>query len=201
MIIDLTMSIDMETPVFPGDPKQKIEQIATIEKDGWNEKRLTFNSHFSTHIDAPLHMIKGGKSLSDYPMEKFIGEAVVFDVRGKSEIEIDLSEVNKGNIIFFFTGHGEKAYNEGYFKNNPIITEKMAKEMVDKKIKIVGLDSFTPDNKPYSVHKLFFRNDILIVENLMNLEKLAGKRSQCYILPLKIKDADGAPCRVVCIVD
>ncbi len=60
-IIDLSILIDERTPVYPGDPKQDIKQIATIEKEGWNEKRITFNSHFSTHIDAPFHMLKDGK--------------------------------------------------------------------------------------------------------------------------------------------
>ena len=64
-------------------------------------------------------------------------------------------------------------------------------------MKIVGIDSFSPDNEPFEVHKMFFKNEILIVENLVNLEKLNGKRFKCYIFPLKIQDADGAPCRVV----
>ena len=70
MIIDLTMSIDEETPVFPGDPKQEIKQYATIKENGWNEKRLTINSHFSTHIDAPFHMLENGKKLTIVTGEK-----------------------------------------------------------------------------------------------------------------------------------
>ena len=201
MIIDLTMPIDERTPTFPGDPKQEIKQLATIEKDGWSEKRLTFNSHFSTHIDAPLHMLEGGKTLTDFPLEKFIGEAIVLDVKGKREIETDLSNLKEGDIVFFLTEHSKKAYNEDYFKNNPVITEKTAQQLINRKISIVGLDSFTPDNEPFPVHKMFLKEDILIVENLVNLEKLAGKRFQCYILPLKIQDADGAPCRIIAISD
>ena len=56
MIIDLSMPIDEKTPTWPADPKQEIRQLATVEKEGYNEKRLTINSHFSTHIDASLHM-------------------------------------------------------------------------------------------------------------------------------------------------
>lgn len=42
MILDLTMPINEKTPTFPGDPKQKIKQLATVEADGWNEKRWLF---------------------------------------------------------------------------------------------------------------------------------------------------------------
>ena len=195
------MPIDERTPSFPGEVSQKIEQVATIENNGWNVKRLCINSHFSTHIDAPVHMIEGGKSLSDYPMDKFIGEAVVLDVRGQSEIEADLSEIRKGDIVFFLTGHSSKAYDDDYFENNPVISERTAHDLIEKEINIVGLDSFTPDNEPYLIHKMFLRADILIVENLINLENLAGKRFRCCILPLNIKDGDGAPCRVAGIVD
>jgi kynurenine formamidase len=196
-LFDLTMPIDERTPTYPGDPKQEIEQIATIEKDGWTEKRLTFNSHFSTHIDAPIHMVKGGKKLTDFPLEKLIGEAVVIDVRGQKEIVADLENVKEDDIVFFFTGQTDKAYSDNFFKNEPVISMETAKGLIKKKAKIIGIDSFTPDHEPFEIHKLLLGNDILIVENLINLKELSGKRFQCFILPLNIAEADGAPCRVI----
>ena len=196
MIIDLTMPIDRDTPTFPGEQPYEIEQVATIEWNGWNMKRLCISSHFSTHMDAPAHMIEGGNTLSDYPMEKFIGEAIVLDVRGQKEIVADLDYVREGDIVFFLTGHSEKAYDEDYFEDNPVISEATARDLVEKGISIVGIDSFTPDNEPYLVHKMFLGADIPIVENLVNLEKLAGARFRCCIMPLHIRGGDGAPCRI-----
>ena len=194
------MPIDEKTPVFPGDQKQEIKQIATIKENGWNEKRLCINSHFSTHIDAPFHMLENSKKLTDFPLETFIGEAIVIDSRGQREIKPDLRAVKTNDIVFFFTGYTNKAYSDDFFKNNPIIPKETAQKLIDKKVKIVGLDSYTPDNEPFETHKLLFRHQILIVENLVNLGKLKGKRFMCYILPLKIRDADGAPCRVIGII-
>lgn len=194
---DLTMEINENTPVFPGDPRQEIRQVATIAKDGWNELRLSFNTHFSTHIDAPYHMLESGKKLSEYPAGFFFGEGIVIDARKQNPIEPDLLGVAPHDIVFFCTEHANKAYSKDYFTGNPVISKKTAEALIEKKIKIVGLDSFTPDNAPYDVHKLFFKNDILIVENLVNLRPLIGKRFECVILPLNVRDADGAPCRVV----
>jgi len=196
-IFDLTMPIDERTPTFPGNSKQEIKQVATIRENGWNEKRLTISSHFSTHIDAPFHMLADGKKLTDFPIENFVGRAIVIDAKNQLEIEPNLDDVKPKDIVFFYTGHTKKAYSEDFFQNNPVITKKTAQNLIDKKIKIVGLDSYTPDNEPFEIHKLFFRHNILIVENLVNLGQLAGKRFKCFILPLKIQDADGAPCRVV----
>lgn len=200
MIIDLTMMIDETTPVYPGDPKQEIRQIATIEKDGWNEKRLAFNSHFSTHIDAPAHMLDNGKTLTDFPIETFVGDAIVIDVRGQQEIADDLEDVEKDDMVFFYTGHTSKRNTAGYFENNPVLSEATALQLIKKKIKMIGIDSFSPDNTPWLIHKLLFKSNILIVENLVDLDKVSGKKFRCYILPLKIKDGDGAPCRVVAVL-
>ncbi len=200
-IYDLSMLIDKRTPNWPGDPEIIIQNVSTVKKDKIGKKVLTFHSHFSTHIDAPSHMVAGGKTLSDYPIDKFVGEGIVLDVRGQKEIDTNLDSVKKEDIVFFLTGYSDNMYRNDYFQNNPVLTEKIAKELVKKKIKIIGLDSPTPDNEPYTLHKLFFKYDILIIENLVNLHELAGKRFQCYALPLNIKDGDGAPCRVIGITE
>jgi len=198
-IIDLTMPLDEKTPNFPGDPKIEIKRH-TLPKYKVGKTFLSIHSHIATHIDAPSHMIENGKTLSDYPMEKFVGEAVVMDVLGMDKIEADLSTVKEDDIVFFYTDHSRKAYDPDYFQNNPVITKETGKALIEKKIKTVGLDSFTPDNEPYDIHKMFLSNDILIVENLVNLKSVTGRRFQCFILPLKLTHADGAPCRVVGII-
>ncbi len=197
MLYDLTMPISERTPNFPDDPAIVIRQVSTIEADGYNKKLITLHSHCSTHIDAPLHMIAGGKSLADLPIEAFIGEGVVLDVRGQQEIETNLSQVLEGDIVFFCTSHTDKAGLPDFFTGNPVLTVPMAQALIDRKVKIVGLDSFTSDNEPYTIHKMLLGQEILIVENLVGLLPLAGIRFKCTILPLKIQNADGAPCRVI----
>ncbi len=194
------MPIDENTPVCPGDPKQKIWQQATIAKEGWNEKRLEFSSHFGTHIDAPFHMLENGKKLDEFQPEKFVGEAIVIDARktnSKNEIIAKLEKVKENDIVLFYTGRTKKMNSPQFFENNPVISLETAGQLAEKKVKIVGLDSYTPDNEPFETHKLLFRNGILIVENLVNLEGLIGKRFVCHILALNIKNADGAPCRAI----
>ena len=197
MYIDLTMEISGRTPTFPGDPATKIEPVATIERDGWNEKKVELRTHFGTHIDAPYHMLADGKKLDEFPIETFIGEAVVVDARGISEIKKEhLPELGSADMVLFYTGHSEKAFDADYFTNNPVLLEETAEELASHGVKIVGIDSFTPDNEPYNVHKILFAKDILILENLMNLEKI-GKKCKLYIAPLNLKAADGAPARVI----
>lgn len=197
--LDLTMLLDEKTPVYPGDRHGEFSCMATVEKDGWNAMRMSFNSHFGTHMDAPLHMVSGGKSLDAYLPERFVGKAAVLDVRGKSVIrpqDCDLDRLQPGDFAFFFTGHSDDAHGPDYYSKNPVLSPELAQALVDCKVGMVGLDSWTPDNAPYTLHKLFFRNDILILENLVGLEPLSGKRADAVVAPLKVRHADGAPCRV-----
>jgi len=138
-------------------------------------------------------------------VEAFLGgmvheslECIVLDARDQNPIDIDVSEVKQGDIVFFCTNHIKKLNTDEYFKDSsPVLSEALAQKLVEKKIRIVGLDSWTPDHEPYKSHYLFLGNDIMIIENLTNLDKIVGKRCKCYALPLKIKDADGAPCRII----
>lgn len=197
MFIDLTLPIDARIPVFPKSPLPRINQIATIAKNGWNEKQFVFTSHFSTHIDAPRHMLDVGKTLSDYPIDSFLGEAIVFDMRDQYVIDVNLDLVKQNDIVFFHTNHIQHIYDLNYFENNPVLSERTFHGLMDKNISILGIDSFTIDNEPFSFHKQLFKQDIRIVENLVNLDQIPSQRFFCYIFPLNIKDADGAPCRVV----
>jgi|SRR3989344_6011928 len=201
-IIDLTMPISNKTPVFFGSPSVSISTLDTFEKDGCNDVLMKFCNHTATHVDAPFHMIKDGKRLDDFPLEKFIGEAIVFDCCNQKEIclsENDLNKIRKDDIVFIYTGSDYKS--EEYTKYYPFISNETAQKLMLKQIKIVGTDTLSPDEKPYEVHKIFLGRNILIVENLINLSKLVGKRFECYILPLNIKEADGAPCRVIAVID
>lgn len=198
-VYDLTLSLSKHTPVFPGEKKPRIEAGAQIEKDGYNTLRYEFGTHFGTHIDAPLHMIAGGKTLSDYPAQKFTGEAIILDVRGQATITHSLDGVKKGDIVLFYTGNISRLHEPDYFSKYPVISPLTAQEMVERGVSIVGLDSFTPDGPPYDLHRLFLGNDVLIVENLVIPEVLIGQRIQLFIGPLPIQGADGAPCRVLAV--
>ena len=65
MLYDLTHAITAHMPVYPGDPQPRILLQATIAHEGYAVSELTFGSHTGTHIDAPEHMIDGGKRLAD----------------------------------------------------------------------------------------------------------------------------------------
>jgi len=198
-LIDLSHKFGIGMPVYPGDAKIKLEEVCSIKKDGYTNHQVTSGMHVGTHIDAPLHFIPDGKRISEIPLDSFYGPAKIIDVRGKKEIDVDVIEnvkINKGDIVLFFTGYDQFYGKPAYFEEQPVLTEALAQKLVDTGIKMVGVDLPGPDKYPFSLHKLFLRNEILIIENLINLESLLNKDFELFAFPIKF-ETDAAYVRAV----
>ncbi len=200
-LFDLSHTFSDDIPVFPGDPKPQIEQVASIKENSFNDHKLTTVMHVGTHMDAPLHMIAGGKTIDALPVEKFIGNGIVLDVQGKDIIDgsvLDGIALKEGSIVLLYTGFGEKYGQEDYFSNAPVIAEDFARMMVEHNISGVGMDMSGPDaDQPWIVHKILLTNEIFILENLTNVGQLLEVDAfEVIALPIKLK-ADGAPTRVI----
>lgn len=200
-LIDLTHTFTSDMPVYPGDPNSSLEQIAHIDSDTFNDHKLTSAMHVGTHMDAPLHMIKDGKTMNEISLNRFLGKGLLLDVREKTRIDASLLEVvniEQGSIVLLFTGFGKKYRSADYFETSPAITEDFAEKMIEFGVNLVGMDMSGPDHDTnWPVHKILLGNDILILENLTNLDKLINVNEfEIIALPTKL-NADAAPVRVI----
>ena len=92
-VIDLSHTINKNMTTYTKDEKIEIYNIATIEKDGFNEKLLRLCTHTGTHIDAPSHMINKGKTIEEFNISEFIGIAFMIDISNIKEVTIsDLTQ-------------------------------------------------------------------------------------------------------------
>lgn len=189
--IDLSIKLTENTPVYPGEPDIVFKQHASIKENGFNEHQVTINAHFGTHIDFPYHMLDKGKKSDAYNIEKFIGRGSIIDLTNHN-LELDGL---KGEIILVHTGHLDNGI-ENLFKNVPQIDENSINWIIDRKPKLVMFDIPTPDTYPFKIHKKLLENDILIVENVINMRQLYGKKFNVFAMPLNFSDFDGSPCRV-----
>jgi len=195
-LIDLTMEISERTPVYPGDAAPRFGVEESVANTGWNVRGLVMTSHLGTHIDAPYHMFDDGKTLDDFPLDTFTGPLAVVDVRGQSVIRADtLSETGDASVVLLRTDHSQKAFTPDYFVGNPVIDESAASLLVQRGVRVVGIDSFSVDGPPFPVHRVLLGNDVLILENLANLDQVKGQ-ARLFVGPLKLAGGDGAPARV-----
>jgi len=196
MYIDLSVPINEQTPVYPGDPKTQIQATGSLENDGFQDHVVTLGTHVGTHMDAPAHMIPEGKTLDQYPVERFIGKGIIIKVDQKYNLDqIKKAPITRGGIVLFHTGFDKKYHSVEYFENYPVMPEDIAHYLVEKQVSIVGFDTCGPDNGPFPMHKILLAGDVLIIENLTGLERLGGE-FEVIALPAKFQ-LDGAPCRVV----
>lgn len=199
MIIDLSHPITEDTPIFPGDPKTKIENAGTIEKDGFEQNLVSICTHTGTHVDAPRHMFVGGKNLDQIPPDRLIGRGVCIKVNGNFDfLRVEEADIREGDIVLFNTGMSKVFGNPEYFDSYPVMDDEVAGYLAARRVKMIGLDTCSADAgvEGFPIHKILLKEDILIIENLTNLEQLEGKEFKIYALPLKLQ-LDGAPIRVI----
>ncbi len=202
-IIDLTHTITDRMPVHAFDEPVSLQRVRFISSDSYNDWKLCAGMHVGTHIDGPGHLTDSSIQLSDLPVDRFMGQGYLVDARGKT-IDVSLLSgmpAQEGLIVLVLTDFGKKFGLPEYFTDHPVMTTNFAMELVSRRVKMVGIDCFSPDRYPFPVHQLFFENNILIIENLTNLEQLVGAKSfTVAALPLKT-ETDSALARVVAIVD
>ena len=173
-IIDLSLPLYTGMPVYPGDPEVSIELIQTLKKNGWNMRRIEINSHDGTHVDVPIHGVKGGKNLSDYKLESFCGKAIIYD---------SFASIAPETGIIFKDRNIDKKTAEQIKKIHP---------------RFVGLsNNFEFD---IEIEKDLLREGILLYEKLCNLDLLPNS-FEFYGMPLNIKEGDGSPIRAFAVVN
>lgn len=200
-IIDLSVPITEQTPVYPGDPSTKIAPAGQIDQDGYTDHYVSLGTHVGTHMDAPNHMLKEGVTLDKVPVDQFVGRGVYVKVEGEFSVkQLEAAGIQAGDIVLLHTGLSDRYQDLEYFETYPAMSQEVADYLVAKKVKIVGLDTCSPDHDEFIAHRTLLAGNVLIVENLTNLAALAGQKFTVYALPIKL-ELDGAPTRVIAVVE
>lgn len=199
VFIDLSHEINSKTPNHPYDEKMRLYQTKTLKKDSYNDSRIETGMHLGTHIDASSHMLNSNQYICDYPIDKFIGEGIIINAEGLKKIDtnnINVSHINENNIVLIYTGFDKYFGEDKYFNEYPMVTENFAEFLLTKNIKLLGIDTPSPDYYPFNVHKILLEKEILIAENLKNLDKLLKINNfKVLAIPLKIR-AEGSLLRI-----
>ena len=213
-IIDLTLTISNRIPTFPGSPQPNFIPWEKIKDDGYNLELLFMSTHTGTHMDAPYHFLEKGAKIHEISLKKLVSEAVLIQCRKKggeliTKIDIQKFEKKHGKItsfssVIFYTGWQKNLQKKYYFTTNPGLSVSAAKYLASKKINLVGIDSPSIDlgkDSKFSVHQIFAKKGMLIVENLASLEKIKSSKFHLVVLPLKLKNATGSPVRAIAFVE
>jgi len=208
-IIDLTYTIndDMITYPTPWHPKVSVERLGKIEDVGRNTRKISLGTHTGTHIDAPLHFVKDGKSIEKIPIDKIVGKVTIVDFsyleKNQAIEKENLEKINITKKMIFRFGWGKYWNKMEFYENHPFFTEDAANYLVSQGVELLGYDTPSPDSsKPISdidspIHKILLGNEIVLLEYLANLDNLDNLENwNLVVAPMKIEGSDGSPSRV-----
>ena len=212
IIKDLSQTYDNGMPSASTIPEPSFKQVKSVEHDGISVTQLSVATHVGTHLDAPSHVIAGGKTIDQISTDVLFGPATVVSVEKSGGEEItahDLIEAgvdgSAGDALLIRTGWGGKFGAEGYH-NHPCLDQDAARWIVDQRFRLLGVDTITPElpghlREPgfdFPIHHILLGSGVLIIEHLF-LEEVVGQRFDLFVGSLKIADADGAPARVIAV--
>ncbi|MBR6491536.1 MAG: cyclase family protein [Bacteroidales bacterium] len=209
-IIDLSFVIENGIPTCgtPWHQTVKLEQMGTIDTVGRNTHSILLGSHTGTHMDAPYHFVKGGRTIESTPLETLCGPISVIDFskfKAGDVVQYDDVKDLKVTERMLFRFDWFKHWRTGdYYKAFPFFSEEAVSFLMANGIKLLAMDTPSPDDTKNinSIdspnHKALLSKDIIIIEYLNNTDQIdLAKKHTLVALPLKLKGSDGSPSRVI----
>ena len=206
-IFDISVTLGEEAIDYPGDPAYERHVASSLERgDAFELSRLSLSAHCGTHLDAPSHFLRGGKSIDQFLPGTFILPAHVREVRHPKSVQRSALEdlrVDSGAALLLKTENSTSGrcrsgvYTEDYVHLNP----EVADICVEKKLALVGLDYITvekPGDIYFPVHRRLLGSGILILEGL-DLTQVGEGQYTLICLPLKIRGGEASPVRAILV--
>ena len=206
--IDVTVPLKEGMAIWPGDVTIKIERRRSMDRgDAANNSAISLGVHTGTHMDAPKHFIKDGKSIDKLPLETSVGPARVIEIKDKISIkpeELKQHNIKKGERILFKTVNSPRCWQTDAFVNDFVfVTRDAAQFLVDAGVILVGVDYLSvgspldPEKamRP-DTHQILLGAGLYLIEGL-NLTAVKAGDYNLICLPLKLMDAEGSPVRAI----
>ena len=187
--------------VYPGDPKPVRTRLMSMEAgDDANLTALSMCAHNGTHMDAPAHFIREGKTIDQLDLELVSGKTAVVTWTGDLDAEAadHIYDVVSGKNNSAFRISDRNAFSRLLLKGRLRIRPDGAERLVSLGVKLIGVESQTvgADEEVPAIHKIFLGNGLFILEGL----RLQAVPDGAYMLsasPLNLGGAEGAPVRAI----
>ncbi len=190
MWIDVSQEV-FSCAVYPGDPAPECQRLRSME-DGalYNLTAFSMCAHNGTHIDAPAHFIRSGKTVEALGLAPFVGECYVAAHRG------DVTAADAVRLLGRAAAAG--AAQRLLLAGELTVTAPAAQIFADAGLLLLGNEGQTvgPADAPMEVHRILLGAQVALLEGIV----LGGVEEGRYFLcaaPLKLAGSDGAPCRAL----
>ena len=190
-IYDISQEI-FSCKVFPGDPAPERDVLCSME-DGefYNLTAFYMCAHNGTHVDAPFHFVRDGKTIDEVGLEPFVGSAYVAEHEGVVTAE---------DAKFMLQKAEGDAAKRLLIKGDAEVSLEAAEVFAKAGLLLIGNESQTvgPEDAPMAVHLVLLKAGVALLEGI-RLEQVPEGTYLLNAAPLNLGGADGAPCRAVLI--
>ena len=193
-IYDISQEV-FNCQVYPDDPTPEKKILKSMEKgEAYNLTALNMCAHNGTHIDAPFHFMKDGKTVDEICLETFVGMAYVAEHQGIVTGDDAVGIIEKAKK------QDPKAAKRILIKGDIEVSLEAAKVFAASDILLLGNEPQTvgPQNAPMEIHLALLGANVVLLEGI----RLAEVSEGVYFLnaaPLNLAGADGSPCRAVLV--
>lgn len=219
-----TMLVDLTHVLRPGiaNPRDRpeldlrLDSIKSVAVDGVQVLKVSYGDHIGTHLDFPAHLLEDGVGSEAIPLERLCGNAVALSLpRGNNGV-IDVADLEaadaviaEGDIVLLHTGWEGKISTVEYSDEHPYMAPEAAGWLVDRGVKIVGIDvsslecpfALRPPGFRHNTLRVLLTAGVLPLHNVANIEKIVGRKAFVSAFPLPIAGADGSAVRAVAVVE
>ena len=170
-VIDLTHTMEIGMPVYPGDPFFRSRSAAEHEADGFFVSDLAFGSHTGTHLDFPFHRFEDGEVSDDFLLETFWLKAAAVDLTEMADRfcfgmlpPLIVPELLRpfepvfleAEAVILKTGWSRRWGESDFYTAFPSLLPETAEWLAERSIRLLGLetpslsalDHYTPEDGP-----------------------------------------------------
>ncbi len=200
---------------------ERITAKSFLDHQGLAIELFKGDTHTGTHLDAPYHYGSKtaglqAKTIDQIPLEWCIGNGVLLDVRkNNSKAPITQAELEAAadrigyriqplDIVLIHTGAITKFGESSYRSAHRGVSEEAILWLVNKGVKIIGIDAFSFDRPFEAMEKDYMRTrdsrflwpahligrkvEYCHIENIVNMDQLPvpiGFRLYCFPIPIE----------------
>lgn len=181
--------------VYPGDTVPEKKVLKSMQQgDVYNLTAFSMCAHNGTHIDAPFHFIKDGKTVDEIGLDAFVGMTYVTERHGI------ITENDATEIIEKAKEQNPEAAKRILIKGNVEVSIEAAKTFAASDVLLLGNEPQTigPQKAPMAVHLALLGANVVLLEGI----RLGDVCEGVYLLnaaPLNLAGSDGSPCRAILI--
>jgi arylformamidase len=205
---DVTMTFCPEMPGWPLNPGPDIRPLRAMHAGAHNNVTLVdFHVHSGTHVDAPRHFVADGYGVDRIPLDVLVGSCTVVHFPDAPVITpemlggLDLPEGVTRLLLRTRNSEFLDDFAQGFRADYTALTPEAGRWAVDRGIRLLGIDYLSIERykEPHNAtHRVLLENEVILLEGL-DLRGIAPGTYDLYCLPVKIRDCDGAPARVILI--